>query len=133
MSENTELGWRILRETEQAHEWREQNPALFFEELCADLWRTDPVDEALEIFRIRVRNAAWWASDVVDCVEKVLIERPEWAARTLERSADLWFGSPAEETPEPYLTWLAERAVELRAALDEERRGSSRKGRSSII
>ncbi|MFF2409153.1 hypothetical protein [Streptomyces sp. NPDC058092] len=45
------------------------------------------------------------------------------AAPTLERSADRWFGSPADETPKPYLDWLAERAVELRSALDEERRG----------
>ncbi|MBO8192035.1 hypothetical protein ITI46_10195 [Streptomyces oryzae] len=121
MSENNERGWRILHLIEQDHQWREENPDLFFAELCDDLWRTTPDDEALEVFRIRARNAAWWASDVVDCVERVVVGKPEWAARTLERSADLWFGAPASVTPEPYLDWLAERAVELRGALDAER------------
>ncbi|WP_330434222.1 hypothetical protein OIC43_08210 [Streptomyces sp. NBC_00825] len=123
MSDINELGWRILREIEQDHEWRKQNPALFFAKLCVDLWRTTPDDEALEVFKIRATNAGWWASDVVDRVERVVADRPDWAAPTLECSADLWFGSPAEETPEPYLDWLAERAVELRSALDEVRRG----------
>ncbi|MEV1005944.1 hypothetical protein [Streptomyces sp. NPDC049881] len=121
MSENSELGRQILHMIERDHQWREENPALFFAELCDDLWRTDSDDEALVIFRIRARNAGWWASDVVDCVERVVADRPEWAARTLERSADLWFGAPASDTPEPYLDWLAERAVELRSVLDEER------------
>ncbi|MGY3056213.1 hypothetical protein ACVWZD_000457 [Streptomyces sp. TE3672] len=123
MSDINELGWRILREIEQDHEWREQNPALFFAKLCDDLWRTTPDDEALEVFKIRVRNAGWWASDVVDCVERVVAERPDWAAPTLEKDADLWFGSSAEETPKPYLDWLAERAVEMRSVFDEVRRG----------
>ncbi|MGW1411797.1 hypothetical protein [Streptomyces sp. NPDC002403] len=122
MSGSNELGWRILREIEQDHEWREQNPALFFAELCADLWRTTPDDEALEVFKIRAKNAGWWASDVVDGVERAVAEKPYWAASTLEHSADLWFGNPAKETPKPYLDWLAERAVELRDALDEVRR-----------
>ncbi|MER5618810.1 hypothetical protein [Streptomyces sp. NPDC002215] len=125
MSDGTELGWRILREIEQDHEWREENPALFFAELCDDLWRTTPDDEALEVFEIRARNAGWWASDVVDCVEKIVAEEPDWAARTLEISADLWFGSPAKETSKPYLEWLAERASELRNALDEVQRSVS--------
>lgn len=121
MSEGNELGWRILREIERDHEWRARNPALFFAKLCEDLWRTDPDDEALDLFRLRARNAPWWASDVVDCVERVAADRPEWAASTVERSADVWFGSPAEETPQPYLDWLGERAVELRSALEVAR------------
>ncbi|WP_190232948.1 hypothetical protein [Streptomyces avicenniae] len=121
MSGNDELGRQILHLIEQDHRWREENPDLFFAELCEDMWRTTPDDEALEIFGIRARNAAWWASDVVACVERVVADRPGWAAGTLERSADLWFGAPAADTPGPYLDWLAERAVELRDVLDAER------------
>ncbi|WP_405675403.1 hypothetical protein OG292_06740 [Streptomyces sp. NBC_01511] len=128
MSENIGLGRRILREIEQDHQWREENPRLFFAELCEDLWRTTPDDEALEVFGIRARNAPWWASDVVNCVEGVVIDRPEWAARTLRSSADLWFGAPASDTPEPYLDWLAERTVELRGELDAAAR-EGREGR----
>jgi len=121
MSESDDLGWTILRMIERDHEWRLQNPALFFAELCDDLWRTTPDDEALDVFRIRARSAGWWASDVVDCVEQVVAGRPEWAADTLQRCADLWFGVPAEENPEPYMDWLVERVAELRGVLDEER------------
>ncbi|WP_326742746.1 hypothetical protein [Streptomyces sp. NBC_01768] len=123
MSDINELGWRILREIEKDHKWREDNPKRFFAVLCDDLWRTTPDDEALDVFKIRATNAGWWASDVVDCVERVVAERPDWAAHTLQCSADLWLGRSAEEAPELYLDWLAERAVELRSVLDEVRRG----------
>lgn len=42
-------------------------------------------------------------TSVVDCVERVVADRPDWAARTLGHSADLWLGSPPEETPELHL------------------------------
>ncbi|MFE2936572.1 hypothetical protein [Streptomyces sp. NPDC059278] len=118
MSDTNNLGWHILREIERDHEWREQNPALFFAKLCEDLWRTTPEDEWLNVFEIRVRNAVWWASDALACVEKVVAEQPAWAAPALESFADEWFGSSAEETPQPYLDLLAERAAEMRSVFD---------------
>ncbi|MDX2296390.1 MULTISPECIES: hypothetical protein [Streptomyces] len=125
MSEDEDLGWQILRQIEKDHEWRVQNPEAFFKRLCDDMWRTTPDDEALAVFKIRVRNAAWWAIDAVECIEQVVAERPAWAPPILQEWADLWFGVSATEDPEPYFAWLAERSAELRAAVEEERRGPS--------
>lgn len=124
MPEANELGWRILHAIEEAHEWREQNPEAFFAKLCDDLWRDTAEDEWLSVFETRVQNVPWWASDALACVEKVVAKLPDWAAPTLEKVADLWFESPAEETPKPYLAWLAERAAEMRSVFDEVRRGA---------
>jgi hypothetical protein len=94
-------------------------PDLFFAEIVDDLWKTMPDDEALDDFRIRVENVPWWAQDVVDCLERVLRERPNWAATTLVDASKRgqWLGPSPVESPGPYLAWLTAQDQEMRAAL----------------
>jgi hypothetical protein len=116
-----ELGWQILRRIEQDHEWRKRHPDLFLDQIATELWRTMTVDDALEVFRIRLENAAWWAVDTVECLEYILRERPGWAAEKLARAADLWLEESVDDNPDLYLDWLAARTSEMRRAVDEAR------------
>lgn len=104
----------------QDHEWRQQNPELFFAEIADDLWRTMPDDEAIEDFRLRAANVPWWATDVVACLDGILRARPAWAALTLVDASRRgpWLGGSPDETPDVYLDWLATQTAQFREALD---------------
>lgn len=121
MDESEKLGWEILHVLEEDRRWRRQNPDRFFAEIAEDLWRTMPDDEALDHFRLRLDNVAWWASDVVECIERVLEERPHWVVRTLVEASErgAWLGGSIEDDSDRYLDWLAAQAGEMRRALDE--------------
>jgi hypothetical protein len=104
----------------QDHEWRQRHPDLFFAELADDLWRTMPDDEAIEDFKLRLANVPWWATDVVECLEGILRNRPDWAARTLVEASRRgpWLGGSPDDTPEVYIDWLATQTRQMRQALD---------------
>jgi len=123
--DNEALGREILTILEQDRQWRRQNPELFLAEIAEDLWRTMPDDEAIDDFRLRLKGVPWWASDVVECLERILRERPDWAAPTLVTASQRgpWLGSEPQSDPDSYLDWLAIQTHQMREALDSTRSG----------
>ncbi|HEV7851267.1 MAG TPA: hypothetical protein VGP27_07870 [Mycobacterium sp.] len=117
-------GRRLLELIEQNRVAHRRHPDRFLAEISADLWRNMPDDEALDDFRHRLRTAPWWAIDAVECLEAVVRDRPEWAARTFAEASDRWLGASADDDPDMYLDWLAERTRAMRRAVDDEARGS---------
>jgi|KBSSwiStaDraftv2_1062776.scaffolds.fasta_scaffold617003_2 hypothetical protein len=128
MASDREIGEEIMAILEQDRAWRRANRRAFLAEIAEDLWRTMPDGEALDDYRLRLQGVPWWASDVVECLEWVLAERPDWAVPTLtEASGRSWWLTdylPGDEAV--YLSWLAEQTAEMRRALDEARGGPRR-------
>jgi hypothetical protein len=119
MEDKDKLGWDILHILEKDREDRRAHPDIWFAEIADDLWRTMPDDEAVDDFRFRLSNVPWWASDVVECLEFVLRERPDWAIPTLIEASQRgeWLGSLPEKT-DAYFDWLAAQTAPMRTALD---------------
>jgi hypothetical protein len=119
------LGWQILEKIEQNRDWRRQHRREWLAEIADDLWSTMPDDEALDDFRLRLKGVPWWASDVVECLEYVIREEPDWAAPTLVQASGRgpWLGPGPDNRPDVYLAWLAEQIQPMRAALDQAREG----------
>lgn len=119
------LGWQILEKIEQNRDWRRQHRREWLAEIANDLWSTMPDDEALDDFRLRLKGVPWWASDVVECLEYVLGEKPDWAASTLVEGSRRgpWLGPDPDDDPGPYLAWLSAQTQIMRAALDQARKG----------
>jgi hypothetical protein len=123
MGDNDKLGWEILHILEKDRDDRRAHPDLWFSEIADDLWKTMPDDEAIDDFRFRLNNVPWWASDVVECLERVLLDRPDWAIPKLIESSKRgeWLGSPTGN-PDAYFDWLAAQTAPMRAALDAAKR-----------
>jgi hypothetical protein len=118
MDDKDHIGWELLGKIEEQREWRRENPAVWLTEIAADLWRNMEDKEALDHFIFRMRNVPWWATDVVECLELVLRERPDWAVPSLidGMQAGEWLGPIGK--PKPYFDWLAKQARPMRKALD---------------
>jgi hypothetical protein len=119
------LGWQILEKIEQNRDWRRQHRREWLAEIADDLWSTMPDDEALDDFRLRLQGVPWWASDVVECLEYILDEKPGWAARTLVEGSRRgpWLGPDPDDDAGVYLAWLAAQTEVMRTALDQARKG----------
>ena len=120
MSDEEDLGEQIVTMLEQERDRRRAHPDVFLAEIAKDLWMYMEDDEALEDFKSRLEVVAWWATDVVECLERVVREQPSWAATTLVEASGRgdWLGPDPGADPEPYLRWLARQAEGMRAALD---------------
>ena len=118
------LGREILEKIEQNRDWRRAHRREFLAEVADDLWWMDD-DEALDDFLLRLKAVPWWASDVVECLEYVIREKPDWAAPTLVDASGRgpWLGPGPDGRPDVYLAWLTEQVQPMRAALDQARKG----------
>jgi hypothetical protein len=123
MKDRDKLGWELLETLEKDREWRRANPREFLTQIADDLWKTMPDDEALVVYRLQLAAAPWWGLDVVECLERVLAERPAWAVPALIEGSQRgpWLGD--EDNPEPYFAWLAEQTAQMRAAAEAAKHG----------
>lgn len=110
------FGEEVLALIERDRDEHRARPDLWLIELAEDLWSTSDDQEALDVFLIRLRGAPWWALQVIECLELVVRERPEWAVFNLILGADRDFWLGVDE--EAYFAWVAEQVRPMRAAWD---------------
>lgn len=117
------VGWELLGILERDRVWRRAHPDLFLGEIGSDLWRTMDEEEAKEDFLARAPLAPWWASDVVECLERVSHDFSDRAPSILVKSG-LWLGSSAESDPGRYLDFLTRQINWMRPVLEALRKQS---------
>lgn len=115
------MGWDLLGIIERDHQWRREHPDLFLGQIASDLWRTMDENEAKEDFLARAPLAPWWASDVVECLERVLRDFSDRVPTILVENG-LWLGSSAEKDSDGYLDFLTRQIEWMRPLLDELRK-----------
>jgi hypothetical protein len=101
------------------HDWREAHPDQFFAAIAADLWADVPDGAAQTDFRARAEAAPWWATDVVECLKRILTDRPSWTLPILVEANGRghWLGDPSKNRDQ-YFDWLDEQMQAMRASVE---------------
>jgi hypothetical protein len=106
------------------HDWRKAHPEQFFAAIAADLWADVPDGAAQTDFQARAQAAPWWASDVVECLERILTDRPDWALPIVVEASGRghWLGAPSKNRQQ-YFDWLDEQTQLMRASVEGRQQG----------
>lgn len=101
------------------HDWRKAHADQFFAEFAAGLFADVPDTAAQDDFQARARAAPWWATDVVECLERILADRPGWALPILVEGCGRgqWLGDPGT-SQERYFDWLEKQVQVMRASVE---------------
>jgi hypothetical protein len=104
---------------DEDHDWRKAHPDQFFSAIAGDLWADVPDSAAHTDFRARAQAAPWWATDVVECLERILTDRPGWALPILVEASGRghWLGDHPKYQDRNF-DWLDEQMQIMRANIE---------------